>query len=114
MATIANTRRKFLDINPFRRRRVFSPVALLATSVANLVDAPGLRQPARVARGVAVALQPDIFQAPKHISAQAQQQIDRIDKTIASISPIAEQLGRDVHDPTDIHVGYLIEAQVFI
>ncbi|CAE6411076.1 unnamed protein product, partial [Rhizoctonia solani] len=114
MATIANTQRKFFNINLLRRRPFLEPARLVATSAANIVDAPGLRQPARIMRGIFTSLQPDIFQAPKHINAQVQQQIDRIDKTIACISPVAEQISREVRDLTDIRVGYLIEAQAFM
>ncbi|CAE6458181.1 unnamed protein product [Rhizoctonia solani] len=113
MATAVGVRRRFFDIN-LRRRPFLEPAVLVATSAVNIVDAPGLRQPARAARGIVAALQPDIFQAPKHINAQAQKQIDRIVETITSISPGLEKIGREVQDPTDIRIEYLIGAQAFI
>ncbi|CAE6528373.1 unnamed protein product, partial [Rhizoctonia solani] len=114
MATTAKTQRKSFNINLLRRRRLLEPAMLVVTSAANIIDASGLRQPARVAHGIFAALQPDIFQAPKHINAQAQQQIDRIDETIASISPGAEQISREVRDTTDTCAEYLFTAQAFI
>ncbi|KAG8703967.1 hypothetical protein FRC11_010315, partial [Ceratobasidium sp. 423] len=114
MTTIANTRRKFFNLNLLRQPQFLTPAKLVATSATKLVNAPGLRESAREVRRIVAALKPDIFQAPKDISARAQEQIGRIDKTIASISPDAEQIGWEVQDDKDIRAGYLIEAQVFI
>ncbi|KAG8756701.1 hypothetical protein FRC11_005071, partial [Ceratobasidium sp. 423] len=114
MTTIANTRRKFFNLNLLRQPRFLAPAKLVATSVAKLVDAPGLRESAREVRGIVTALKPDIFQAPKHISKQAQELIDRIDETIAPIFSVAEQISQEVRDPTDIGAGYLFKAQAFI
>ncbi|CAE6470846.1 unnamed protein product [Rhizoctonia solani] len=110
MANIANARRNFFNtINLLRRRGFLKPAMLVAA--ADLIDAPGLRQPERVVLEIGAALRPDILQA-LNLHAHAQQQIDFIDNIIASIVPGAEQIGREVQDEPrlDIQREYLCQA----
>ncbi|CAE6427118.1 unnamed protein product [Rhizoctonia solani] len=93
----------------------FLDAAILATtSVTKLIDIPGFRQPVKTMRGIAFALQPVISQAPKHLSEQAQEQIDRIDEAIAFIGFSMETFSQRVRDSTDPRAGDLFAAQILI
>ncbi|CAE6442010.1 unnamed protein product [Rhizoctonia solani] len=108
MATITNKRRTILRTNILFRNRLFALAVLLTTSSARLVGTPGLKQSARVMRGIV-----DAVKAPNHLSAQAQEQINRIDKTIATITSNVKHIDLDIEYP-DIHARCLIKAQGFI
>ncbi|CAE6455471.1 unnamed protein product [Rhizoctonia solani] len=108
MATMINKRRTIRRTNILSRNRLFASAVLLATSSARLVNTPGLKQSARVMRGIVNAVK-----APNRLSAQAQKQINRIDKTIATITSDVKHMDLDIEYP-DTHARCLIKAQGFI
>ncbi|CUA70563.1 hypothetical protein RSOLAG22IIIB_08977 [Rhizoctonia solani] len=109
MATIKRTQRAIFGTTLLRRSKYFTVAGLVATSTIKLVDIPGLQQFARVTREVALVLE-----APNRLSARTQEQINRIDETIATITSDVEQLDLDIESLADIRAHYLVRVQRFV
>ncbi|KAG8704108.1 hypothetical protein FRC11_010200 [Ceratobasidium sp. 423] len=73
-----------------RRRSFWGVAGLVAKSLTEAVDLPGLREPVRAARDIATALK-----APKANDKKAQELIDRIKGILAQIKPVAEGIESD-------------------
>ncbi|CAE7184226.1 unnamed protein product [Rhizoctonia solani] len=68
-----------------RRRSFFGAAGLVAKSLTEAIDLPGLREPIRTAQDIATALKPHVLQAPKNNNVKAQELIDRIEDILAQI-----------------------------
>ncbi|CUA76534.1 hypothetical protein RSOLAG22IIIB_12349 [Rhizoctonia solani] len=68
--------------NNLRRRPICAATELIAKSVVNLVDVPGLNDSVRTAREIVGALKPNILQEPARNDLITQNLIDYIDEIL--------------------------------
>ncbi|CAE7198043.1 unnamed protein product [Rhizoctonia solani] len=96
---LVNTTRTF-------RRRLARPTLSAVTTVAGLVNPPGLIQPSSVALGIA-----EILKVPKRNHVKIQEQMDRINKEIESVREEVSEYTRNDGDGQEL---YLYEAQIYV
>ncbi|KAG8762828.1 hypothetical protein FRC11_007609 [Ceratobasidium sp. 423] len=107
MAAVSHTRRSLFDTTG-ARRRFLAPALHTVTTVARMVDVPGLRQHGIAELGLVKALK-----APKQNRAKVQDQIDNLNQAIASVRA---EFSADAEAETGRHTLdiYLCEAQVYV
>ncbi|CAE6417900.1 unnamed protein product, partial [Rhizoctonia solani] len=85
-----------------RRRPIRAATELIAKSAANIIDVPGLKDSIQAARGIVMALKPDILQEPARNDIVAQNLIDYLDEIF---------LCAHNNDAEEAHSEYLNDLQ---
>ncbi|CAE6451290.1 unnamed protein product [Rhizoctonia solani] len=103
MSTNTQTTPKINTSKGSRRQSFLAAAGLVAKSLTEIVDLPGLREPSRAARDIVVALK-----APKKNDEKTQELKDRIDEILAKIKPLASGGEHDMPAKSDPELHIVI------
>ncbi|KAG8697024.1 hypothetical protein FRC08_006784 [Ceratobasidium sp. 394] len=113
--SVANALTMPTNLEPRPRSLTRNAVGLVASSLAGLVNTPGVLESARTARDLTSALKPTILQTPKENDIIIRKELEVINDMILRIENTAELLQPIArNDPNSPVVVFLVQLQLMV